>query len=408
MLWPSPRHTGHKFQLLTHPGTLIPYPANATSAQRADANCAHDTAIEDYLCQEYVHQFLRQQIIVAVEPIYMMSLHGTEVGLGHVNLETGSVSAYTMLVYLKDKFTKITAAEIEANCLSLATAWTSDQPIQALWNRHVEIRDFASAIDAWRRHSEADKTYKNFVEYFTAEHEALQEQLTTSTAGYHHANAAGTTIPAVIPPTATASTMTPRPMNPYEVVAEGGFCMYYCWTHGLGMNAEHTSKTCNHPAHGHVHTATLKSANLSVSEARSRVAGYYAAKAKLGALFLNAQNACPLRIALEEMGHPQPATPIQTDNSTAAGIVNDKVKQKLSKAMDMRFYWIRDRARKGQFHVYWKAGAGNKADYFTKLHATSHHRTMCPMYLHDNSSTSYYEAISPHQDVAQSVPDSGL
>jgi len=53
-----------------------------------------------------------------------------------------------------------------------------------------------------------------------------------------------------------------------------------------------------------------------------------AAKAKLGALFLNAQALCPVCIALEELGHPQPTTPLQTDNNTASGIVNDTVKQK--------------------------------------------------------------------------------
>ena len=53
-----------------------------------------------------------------------------------------------------------------------------------------------------------------------------------------------------------------------------------------------------------------------------------AAEAELGALFLNAQDICPIRIALEELGHPQPATPMQTDNDTACGIINDTVKQK--------------------------------------------------------------------------------
>ena len=68
-----------------------------------------------------------------------------------------------------------------------------------------------------------------------------------------------------------------------------------------------------------------------------------AAEAELGALFHNGKEACPLRIALEEMGHPQPATPMATDNNTASGIATDTVKQKRSKAIDMRFYWIRDR-----------------------------------------------------------------
>ena len=69
-----------------------------------------------------------------------------------------------------------------------------------------------------------------------------------------------------------------------------------------------------------------------------------------------------MREALQNMGHPQPPTPIQTDNTTAIGISTDSVKQKRSKAMDMRFYWTRDRVRQGQFHIYWKPGKYNKAD----------------------------------------------
>jgi len=101
-----------------------------------------------------------------------------------------------------------------------------------------------------------------------------------------------------------------------------------------------------------------------------------AAEAELGALFLNAQAICPMRIALEELGHSQPATPLQTDNSTASGIANDTVKQKRSKAIDMRFYWVRDRVRQGQFHIFWRPGTTNRADYFTKHHPTSHHQAV--------------------------------
>jgi hypothetical protein len=48
-----------------------------------------------------------------------------------------------------------------------------------------------------------------------------------------------------------------------------------------------------------------------------------AAKAELGALYLNAKEAIYLQQILEEMGHPQPKTPIQTDNSTAEGVINN-------------------------------------------------------------------------------------
>jgi hypothetical protein len=97
-----------------------------------------------------------------------------------------------------------------------------------------------------------------------------------------------------------------------------------------------------------------------------------ATEAEVGALFHNAQDGSVLRTTLIEMGRPQPATPIQTDNSCAEGIINDTVKQRRSKAIDMRFYWVRDRVRQGQFRVHWKKGADNLADYFTKHHSPQH------------------------------------
>jgi hypothetical protein len=76
-----------------------------------------------------------------------------------------------------------------------------------------------------------------------------------------------------------------------------------------------------------------------------------ATEAEFGALFHNACDAVPLHTALIEMGHPQPDTPIQTDNACAAGISNKTVKQRRSKAIDMRFYCICDRIKQGQFLV---------------------------------------------------------
>jgi hypothetical protein len=77
-----------------------------------------------------------------------------------------------------------------------------------------------------------------------------------------------------------------------------------------------------------------------------------ATKAETGALFYNAKDAAPIPIALSEMGHPQTATPLQTDNACASGIVNDTVKHRRSKAMDMRFYWVKDRVAQGQYTVH--------------------------------------------------------
>jgi hypothetical protein len=98
-----------------------------------------------------------------------------------------------------------------------------------------------------------------------------------------------------------------------------------------------------------------------------------AAEAELGALFLNAKEAVYLRQILTEMGHPQPRTPIQTDNTTAEGVINNKIQPKRTKAMDMRFHWLRDREAQGQFKIYWRPEGTNLADYFTKHHPPAHH-----------------------------------
>ncbi len=98
-----------------------------------------------------------------------------------------------------------------------------------------------------------------------------------------------------------------------------------------------------------------------------------AAEAELGAIFINAKEAVYLRQILTEMGHPQPRTPIQTDNSTAEGVINQKIQPKRTKAMDMRFHSLRDREAQGQFKIYWQPGKTNLVDYFTKHDPPIHH-----------------------------------
>ena len=106
-----------------------------------------------------------------------------------------------------------------------------------------------------------------------------------------------------------------------------------------------------------------------------------AAEAELGALYIAAREAVYIRQILQELGHKQPRTPIQTDNSTAEAIINNKVQPKRTKAMDMRFHWLRDRELQQQLRIYWRSGKLNHADYFTKHHPASHHCNMRKEYL---------------------------
>ena len=108
-----------------------------------------------------------------------------------------------------------------------------------------------------------------------------------------------------------------------------------------------------------------------------------AAEAEVAALFMNAQEALPIRQCLIDLGHPQPPTPLKTDNSTAKGILTGEMKQKHTKAMDMRFYWLCNRVAQGQFEIYWEPGKNNLADYPTKHHSPAHHKRVRPIYLYD-------------------------
>ena len=78
---------------------------------------------------------------------------------------------------------------------------------------------------------------------------------------------------------------------------------------------------------------------------------------------------------------------MKTDNSTACGILTGTIKQKWSKAIGMWSYWLKDRAKQGQFDIYWEPGKHNLADYPTKHHTGSHHAAVRPIYLYDKHKT---------------------
>ena len=187
--------------------------------------------------------------------------------------------------------------------------------------------------------------------------------------------------------------------------------------HLLDYAATHPSATVRYYASGMRLHIDSDASYLSISRARSRAGGHFilsdqtpdpskppfnlrpngtlhaecrtlqnvmasAAEAELGALFHNAQVTEPIRACLEELGHPQPQTPLKTDNSTAAGIVTSSIRQKKSKAMDMRFHWVKDRVSQKHFLVYWESGRTNRGDYFTKHFPPRHHMESRSTYLH--------------------------
>jgi hypothetical protein len=154
---------------------------------------------------------------------------------------------------------------------------------------------------------------------------------------------------------------------------------------------------------------------LSISNARSRLGGLFflgnkppeqdklngsilnvatviknvvasAAESEVGACFHNAQSGAPLSSTLTELGNTQPPTPLPTDNSTAFGILNETIKQKRSKSIDMRYHWLTDGVLQKQYDVYWRPGRENIDDCHTKHHSAQHHEDMRGLILHQDNS----------------------
>jgi hypothetical protein len=81
-----------------------------------------------------------------------------------------------------------------------------------------------------------------------------------------------------------------------------------------------------------------------------------AAEAKLGALYHNCQTGIIICNILNEMGHPQPKTPVHWDNVTAVGIANNTVKWQRSCSMEMRFFWVGDKVAQEMYSFSWHPG----------------------------------------------------
>ena len=107
-----------------------------------------------------------------------------------------------------------------------------------------------------------------------------------------------------------------------------------------------------------------------------------ATEAETAALFHNAQMARPIRHILQELGHPQPPTPIKTDNATANAFIHQTMRHKKSKSWDMRYWWLKENTNQSEFNIFWDKGINNWADYFTKHFSPKIHQILRQRYVH--------------------------
>ena len=110
-----------------------------------------------------------------------------------------------------------------------------------------------------------------------------------------------------------------------------------------------------------------------------------ASEAELAALYYGCKQAAPIRVTLEEMGHPQPApSPVTTDNITAQGLTMGTMTPKTSKSNNQWFNWLKCHNAQRQFIYLRRKGILNHADYTSKHHPPRHHQKVRKFYVFDS------------------------
>ena len=101
---------------------------------------------------------------------------------------------------------------------------------------------------------------------------------------------------------------------------------------------------------------------------------------------MNAKEGRIIWLNIKELGHPQPPTPMHCDNVTSAGIANGSVKQQRSRLTEIRYFYICDQVKNGEFYVIWHPGKENTGEYASKHHDARHHQNVQALYLHKHNS----------------------
>ena len=262
------------FEIPVHPGQAPMHAANATNAQITSANSAYDRLVTEATTYTLVQNALRALIIEAIEPTYYDILRNRDFGFARVK-------PLQLLEHFRTKYGKVTTKDLRKNLATLGAAWNPDDPIDTLWTRVRQCQDFAEGttetisndmaililldvltaagvmsqyINEWKRRESDTQTYEAFQQHFNNANKVRVEDLTAATAGFHNANLAAPLPP--VPIAAASIPPAPRPAPaPPDIMVETTK-LFYCWTHGLGKAASHTSQTCHNPAAGHKTTAT--------------------------------------------------------------------------------------------------------------------------------------------------------
>ena len=266
----------------------------------------------NYLLYHNTSKCLVKQIVKAVPMIYIEELENPIT-------KFGKLTPYALLKHLLDTYGAVSDSDLDANQVRMKAKWMPPMPIEALFRQLRKAQDFAEQAGEeipdtalcragynnlqstglftqscyeWRMiQSPTNKTWDKFKAHFTlAAKDRKNSSRNTQDAGYHETanntvddnatvDTMGTTQSDISALTEAILTQTAANATNFDNMlslmqhnsanfVQGGTpsgsnstsfkSKHYCWTHGRSFNKDHTSAKCEHPAEGHVSTATWR------------------------------------------------------------------------------------------------------------------------------------------------------
>jgi hypothetical protein len=286
-----------------NPGPNPEHEHGATQHQINENNRQHNLRHAEWHIYCATDDALRTQIINATPHSYLRAMEHREDGFGRR-------TALELLTHLWTRYGKITEEMLNDNLVHMMRAWHPSAPIATLYLQlddaqalatagNDAISDLAwmragaklilatglfdTACREWKHKPTDDRTKELFMEHFDQAEEDYQTLGNTAGAlGYQGGAQANAIIEAQQQAILDYDARLNKALAALEVAAttnknnnssakRGGTggggsnstkphdsaVRSYCWTHGIVLNAKHTSATCKRKATGHVDEATL-------------------------------------------------------------------------------------------------------------------------------------------------------
>lgn len=272
--------TGEVFVEPVHPGDNPNIPQqNPTQHQLLEAQRLHQHQLNTYNLYAMVNTILKAMIMRAFDEIYYHDLK-------HAQTHYSQVTARQLWKHLMDNYGKLSRDDLDKNEQAMNKEWTTAQPLEQLWKQmdtakaiagtqepisdttmiRVSIKnlrnvpEFKSGLAKFNELDDAQQTWAQLKTIMNKADKSRLLDLSTQDAGYHSANK-----------------VEEQPKENKENTSPTGTALFYCWTHGLGRNPNHTSSTCKNPAANHNKKATadnMMGGNNKITRKRTEKAIY--------------------------------------------------------------------------------------------------------------------------------------